>query len=357
MMRSLFAAAVAVVYLGSAACSSDEDDLFHAGGGADSGGQGGAGDAEAGIGGAEAGAGGAPSSDDSLEDVEAVRAWANLASALAVYVTVYQPIAVADGEETFADPMCPTLSDDGTTLEIAGGCTDADGKEWIGAASIVRSGDGNRDLTLDGFGTLGDQRTGEAQIRRIDDMTHEFDVDLVHETGTLTTYDYSGEVAGGYDSPTVWSGSGTVSREGDEVPRGRIEATTTNEVVDSAACSGQPASGNTTLRDRHGNTVIITYDGSIECDEEQAASYTLNDEAQGEITGIACAMSARHRRGGSFGVLGIVLGLASLGVLRKGRRQRVPRDPQKRLHSLSTWLAPRNRANPPFPRPNAASKS
>jgi hypothetical protein len=350
MTRSLFAAAVAVVYLGSAACSSDDDDLFRAGGGADSGGEGGAGNAEA-------GAGGASPSDDSLEDVEAVRAWANLASALAVYVMVYQPIAVADGEETFADPMCPTLSDDGTTLEITGGCTDADGNEWIGSATIARSGAGNRELTLDGFGTPGDQRSGEAQIRRIDEMTHEFDVGLVHETDTVTTYDYSGEVVGDYGVPTVWSGSGTVSREGDEVPSGRIEATTTNEVVDSTACSGQPASGNTTLRDRHGNTAIITYDGSIECDEEQAASYTLNGEPQGEITGIACAMSPRHRGDRPVGVLGVVLALVSLAALRKRRRPRVPRDPDKRLHSLSTWLAPRNRANPPFPRPNAASRS
>jgi hypothetical protein len=312
MMRGVFAAAIVVAYLGSTACSSDEQDFGSAGSGGDSGAPGGAG-------GAEGGEGGVPSPDDSLEDVEVVRSWANLASALAVYVTVYQPLAVADGEGTFADATCPTLSDDGTTLEITGGCTEAGGKEWIGAATVVRSGEGNRDLTLDGFGTPGDFRTGEAQVRRIDDMTHEFDVDLVHETDAVATYDYSGEVTGGYDTRTVWSGSGTVTREGGEVPTGRIEATTTNEVIDDAACSGQPASGNTTLRDRHGNTAVITYDGDIECDDEQAASYTLNGEPEGEITGIACAVSPGRRGERPAAVLGILLVLASLAGWRKRR--------------------------------------
>lgn len=313
MMRRLLAAAISVAYLASVACSSDETDFAGAGSGGDSGSPGGAG-------GAEGGEAGTSSSDDSLEDVDTVRGWANLASALAAYLTVYQPIAVADGEATFADATCPTLSDDGTTLEITGGCTDASGKEWLGAATIVRSGDGDRDLTLDGFGTSLDLRTGEARIRRIDEMTHEFEVDLVHETDGVTTYDYSGEVEGGYDTRTVWNGSGTVTREG-AVPRGRIEATTTNEVVDDAACSGQPASGNTTLRDRHGNTAVITYDGSVECDDEQAASYTLNGEPEREITGIACAASPGRRGDRTASVLGIVLVVAafSRGVRRRSR--------------------------------------
>jgi len=271
------------------------------------------------TGGAEGGEAGTASSDDSLADVDTVRGWANLASALAVYVAVYQPIAVADGEATYADATCPTLSDDGTTLEITGGCTDASGQEWVGAATVVRSGDGDRDLTLDGFGTSLDLRTGEAQIRRIDEMTHEFDVELVHETDAVATYEYSGEVSGGYDTRTVWNGSGTVTREGGQVPTGRIEATTTNEVVDNAVCSGQPDSGNTTLRDRHGNTAVITYDGSVECDDDQNASYTLNGEPEREITGIACATSPRRRGDRPASVLGIVLVLVALAWGRRGR--------------------------------------
>lgn len=315
MMRRLFAAAIVTTsFIGSTACGSDENDF----GRAPEGGSGG----QAGANGAEGGDGGTSSDDDSLQDENVVRAWANLASALGVYLMVHQPIAVADGEETFLDATCPALADDGVTFEITGGCTDSSGKEWIGAATVVRSGDGDRDLTLDGFGTPGDARTGEAQIRYIDEMTHEFDVDLVQEmdADAVATYDYSGEVAGGYDMRTVWSGSGTVTREGGDVPRGRIEATTTNEVVDSAICSSQPASGNTTLRDGHGNTAIVTYDGSVECDDEQAASYTLNGESRGEISGITCAASPGRLGAAPTGMLGIALAGALFAVRRKRRR-------------------------------------
>jgi hypothetical protein len=317
MMRGLVAVGIAVACLCFMGCSSDETDFSGAGSGGGSG-------APGGTGGSEGGEGGSASSDDSLEDVGTVRGWANLASALAVYVAVYQPIAVADGEATFADATCPTLLDDGTTLEITGGCTDASGQEWVGVATIVRSGDGDRDLTLDGFGTPLDLRTGEAQVRRIDEMTHAFDVDLVHETDAVATYDYSGEVSGGYDMRTVWSGSGTVTREGGQVPTGRIEATTTNEVVDDAACSGQPASGNTTLRDRHGNTAVVTYDGSVDCDDEQTASYTLNGEPEREITGIACSASPGRRGNRPAGVLGVVLALAALAGSRRRTSRRAP---------------------------------
>lgn len=310
MMRGLVVVGIAVAHLGLIGCSSNETDFGGAGSGGGSG-------APGGTGGAEGGEAGTASSDDSLADVDTVRGWANLASALAVYVAVYQPIAVADGEATYADPTCPMLSDDGTTLEITGGCTDASGQDWVGAATIVRSGDGDRDLTLDGFGTPLDLRTGEVQIRRIDEMTHEFDVELVHETDAVATYDYSGEVSGGYDTRTVWSGSGTVTREGGQVPTGRIEATTTNEVVDDADCTGQPASGNTTLRDRHGNTAVITYDGSVDCDDEQSASYTLNGESEHEITGIACAASPGRRGDSPASVLGIVLAVAALTRFRR----------------------------------------
>ena len=79
-----------------------------------------------------------------MDDEDNVRTWANLGSAVGVYVHAHGPIAFADGEGPFTDPACPVTSDDGTTVTIEGGCTDSEGRAWEGTATIVRSPEGNR---------------------------------------------------------------------------------------------------------------------------------------------------------------------------------------------------------------------
>jgi hypothetical protein len=158
---------------------------------------------------------------------------------------------------------------------------------------VRRHGNGVRDLSLEDFGvgsgSVFDTRNGEASVYVIDAGSQGFSLNLVHASGTRLTIDYEGRIDGDYDARTAFSGSGTVTREG-EAPTGTVEVTTTDEVLDNDVC-GQPASGNTAITDDAGNTVVVTYDGSVDCDGDQAASYTLNGVAQGKLTGIACSTS------------------------------------------------------------------
>jgi hypothetical protein len=259
--------------------------------------------------------------DSSLANPDNIRTWANTASAIAIYANAYQPIAVADGAKSFDDPACPATDDDGTTLAIEGGCTDATGATWVGKASVKRHANGDRDLTLEDFGTKNgdatDTRDGEASVRRIDDGSQDFSLKLTHESGVRVTIDYEGHVDGDYDARTVWSGAGTVLREGLLPPAGSVDVSTSAEVVDNDVC-GQPASGNTTLADDAGNTVVVTYDGDVDCDKDQAATYTLNGVPKGEITGIAC--SVRPGSEGSGGAASLcALALTAAGLTRRRR--------------------------------------
>lgn len=256
--------------------------------------------------------------DSTLANPDNIRIWANTASAIALYANAYQPIAVADGKKSFDDPACPATDDDGTTLGIDGDCTDTLGTSWVGRASVKRHANGDRDLTLEDFGTKSadgsDTRNGDASVRRIDDASQDFSLNMVHESGVRVTIDYEGHVDGDYDARTVWSGSGTVVREGLLPPAGSIEVTTSAQVVDNDVC-GQPASGNTTLTDEAGNTVVVTYDGTIDCDKDQAATYTLNGVSKGKITDITC-MASPGRTGPRAAFL-VALALAALGLARR----------------------------------------
>jgi MYXO-CTERM domain-containing protein len=298
----------------ASACRSEDEPFTDSSNGA-TGGNGGS----SGTGGTSGTAGEGGAGADPLDDPETIRDWANVASAVAVYASVYEPFAVADGEITFPDPNCPAVTDDGTIVEMVGGCTEeSSGKDWVGSATVERSSNGDSRLTLDGFGTPTNTRTGEANRQRVDDTNHDFDVDLVIDsTMAVMTFDYSGHVTGDYDTRTVWSGSGTVTRSGVEAPTGRVEASTTDEVVDDAVCSGQPVSGNTTLQDDAGNTVVITYDGSTDCDEDQAASFSLNGEPQGEITGVVCSYSPGVRKDRSFPLFAVLVVAGAFGVRRR----------------------------------------
>jgi hypothetical protein len=253
----------------------------------------------------------------SLTDPDNVRAWANAASAYAVYGNVYQVFAVADGEQDFPDPACPAIDDDGTTLVATGGCTASDGAEWVGTAEVVRSADGDRALTLNDYGTSGSTRDGEAHLRVVDETNTDFSVNLTHDGGVVTTFDYDGRVEGGYGTHTVWNGSGTVTRDGLATPNGTIDVTTTDEVVDGDVCSGQPVSGNTMIHNEADETAIVTYDGAVDCDEEEAASYSLDGNPQGKLTGIVCSMG---RPSGSGGVPAW-LGVGFIFVLARARRR------------------------------------
>jgi hypothetical protein len=261
----------------------------------------------------------------SLAIPEQARIWANSASALAVYLHVYQPFAAADGHEPFSDSTCPEPSDDGTTLTLTGDCTDADGTEWVGSATVVRSQSGDRSLTLDDFGTVSDGapdiRRGSAELRRNADDDHDFTLDISHQAGVSVIVSYSGNVVGDYGTRSVWNGSGSVTREGLAAPAGTIEATTADEVIDDEVCSGQPASGTTVLVDERGETAVITYDGSSDCDEDATASYSFDGQPGAPLSGVVCAYAPPSGSGASAWQFAGVLGLAFLAAGRRAAAQ------------------------------------
>ena len=265
-----------------------------------------------------------------LSDPTHVRTWANAASAVGVYAHAYQPIAVADGAETFADPACPTTSDDGTTLTIAGDCTRDDGRMLLGTATVERGASGDRTLTLDGWGDVEDgverRLTGTVEVRELSETSHTFTASYVHEGGVTTRVEYEGSVEGTYGTPTVWSGMGTVERSGIAAPTGVVEASTVDQRLDEA-CPGQAMSGTTTLR-ADGHDVVITYDGAIDCDADAAAQWSLDGVDQGAITGIACSVG--HGRSAPLLVLAALAAAGALLFRRRGTsRVRAPRAPRR----------------------------
>jgi hypothetical protein len=234
--------------------------------------------------------------ENDLANVEHVRTWANNASALAVWAHFNKPLAVAEGVETYADPACPVVTDDGTTLSIAGnGCTTATGLTHLGSATVVRNAAGGRTITLSGIGEQsGDETaaraTGSVVIVAVSATTHTFDADFVNEGGITTTFDYAGRVDGTYTSAeTLWNGSGTVSRDGLVAPNGTVEAATVDQRRNTSVCGGQSLTGSTSLM-AGGQTAVITYDGATDCDEDEDAEWSLDGAPQGSISGIACAV-------------------------------------------------------------------
>jgi hypothetical protein len=243
-----------------------------------------------------------------FDDVEHVKVWATSASAVAVYSHAYEVMGVADGALAFMDPACPETTDDGMTLTVSGGCTDANERAWEGQATVVRDGD-ERTLTFDGF----EDKNGTVVVRRLEEHTA-FDAELV--IGGVTKIRYSGTVAGDYTGPTLWNGSGRVARSGFVEPTGSVEATTVDELVDDDVCSGQPVSGSTTLAAR-GDTAVVTYDGVTDCDAEQNARVVVNGKDRGLVSGIACAVAAvGAERSGFAAALATLLGVVAAGLRR-----------------------------------------
>jgi hypothetical protein len=251
-----------------------------------------------------------------------VATWANTGSALGVYTHLHTPVGFTLGEASFVDPTCPMTDDDGTTVTITGGCTDSDGQRYEGEITITRV-DGPRDLELS-FSNYGHGEdeighiSGTASVSPLDGSAYSYGVDLVNEGfGVTVDIDYSGTIVGDFGQPTLFSGSGTVIRKG-FAPTGTAEVSTVDQLVDDAVCSGQSVSGETTI-EIDGQVIVVTYDGETDCDEEQAARWSLDGKDQGLVEGITCAVTSGGSR--PTAVL-CVLMLLGLGAARSRRHPR-----------------------------------
>jgi len=262
--------------------------------------------------------------DDQLDEPENVRIWATTASALAVYANAHDTLSIADGEGAFVDPECPVTEDDGDTFTIRGGCTDSAGVTWVGGATVERTAD-DVELTLDSFGSHGEgreliKRRGTVVRRKIGDGEYSFTIHLAVEGGMQTTIHYSGKIVGAYDARTVFSGNGSVSRNGMVAPTGTIDAVTEAEVVDDAVCSGQPVSGRTTIMTEDQNAVVL-YDGETDCDDQHAVNYRVDGLDRGRLSGISCSVTtpgASSKGDVAVLALGFLVGVRALR--RRGAR-------------------------------------
>ena len=253
---------------------------------------------------------------DPFAKSENIQVWATNASAVAVYSHAYEPIGVADGELSYQDPACPETSDDGATFTIRGGCTDAADREWVGRATILRSGD-DRLLTFYGF----EGNYGAVLLTLLGPSLREFDANFRHRGGTAV--DYVGTVEGDYGGRTVWNGEGRVERTGFFAPTGSVDATTVDEVIDNDVCAGQPVSGTTTLRSGE-HTAVIVYDGATDCDPDEKAEVIVNDEDRGLVAGISCTIGDAGTKGASS-VPAFLVAAAGLAARLRRRRARTVR--------------------------------
>ena len=129
-------------------------------------------------------------------------------SALGVYTYGHDPISIADGMSVPADPSCPTIADDGTTMTITGGgCLDPEGVEWNGSVTVVRGSTGGKNVTLTGFDKAEDPDlsapvTGSFALSPRGGNLYGFVVDVMVDGGIDNHTVYDGTVAGGYVGPT-----------------------------------------------------------------------------------------------------------------------------------------------------------
>ena len=253
-----------------------------------------------------------------LHNPEHVSTWANSASALGVYTLAYEPIALADEEYRFDDPLCPVTSDSGTRVEIIGNCMNFRGRRYEGTATVIRRGDGARFLTLSQYGSAdgGDVAvaTGSVGVYVAGADEQTFEADVTQEGGVTWSVHYAGRVRGTYVGPTVWNGRGTVSRDGLLGPTGTARAETVDMVRDPAVCDDQAASGATTI-EIEGQTLRIEYDGATDCDADHAARHFVNGEDRGLVTGVTCAAGPGGRTGLPFLAI-----LSALGLYIRRRR-------------------------------------
>ena len=262
---------------------------------------------------------GCGSSAEPIHEMDGARAWANRSSAVGVWSRVHDIVGAGNRRDPFRDPECPAITEEGDTVTVTTDCAANDGEIWTGSATIVHDrASGDQDVTIESFGHSSDPGliavlSGTVTIRAQPDGTSAFEVDLVNDAPFegVTTIDYAGTVEGDWSTPTTWNGTGTIDLEGETVT-----ATTVDEVWDGTVCGGAPASGQTTIEAAE-HTIVITYDGAVDCDEDKNAQWSLDGTDMGAIDGITCTVSP----GAPPSLALLALGLAALGWLVRRRRR------------------------------------
>ena len=263
--------------------------------------------------------------DADLTDAEVVTSLVQNASAPNMYtLSVLFGAALEQG-----DGVCPMRSETDGVITYTGDCTDGDGDVWVGSAKVTRTGENSGRIEYFGLGRTGPQDcgeggsatatqlfTGSVVIEESGAFTAEMEgegTDVDDETCAVSDFEFRLEYEGLQNevsqSVTAWSGSGRFA----DSRRGKVSATTTDEIVDDQGCDHEAESGTTTM-EAGGHTAVITYDGAVDCDPESTVTWTLDGNAMGELVGVQCGPAV---------VAGAIpVGLAGLVVLGLRRRRR-----------------------------------
>jgi hypothetical protein len=239
--------------------------------------------------------------DASFSTEEELVDWAVAASAPNVYFAALLPLLAFEATEGLT---CPTIVEEEDRITYEGGCTDEDGVTWEGRI-VVENEDGVDTISYEDMTATQESDCEDATepsvvefsgvVTRSGAATQSFTVDLVLSGSGLDddtcepmsealAWQYEGTLTEDSADVQSWSGTGRVGAS----DQGTLTATTTDEVLDSDTCDSEALSGTTTLESA-GNTAVITYDGSTDCDEDSTVTWTYNGEDRGEVAGVACA--------------------------------------------------------------------
>lgn len=248
---------------------------------------------------------------------------------------------LADQSVTAIEPQCPSIVEEDVKVSIIGGCIDEDDVHWKGRATLIdidraikaSSSQTQQDPDANGqpffatveysnFGSLeqrtcdvermdsGSLLTGRVELDQLASDNTRFSIELIVKqmgfdiecqpahtqaivyAGSMINHNPGGSPAKlgvPFTMSGTWNGSGRIGWS----HLGRVEVSTTDERLHHS-CASEPLSGETTLRS--GNDVaVISYDGASTCDDPGAASWSLNDEYQGEITGVSCSAAPSRK--------------------------------------------------------------
>jgi MYXO-CTERM domain-containing protein len=282
----------------------------------------------------------------------------SMASAPNVFLQSYLPVFTADLSIQLGD-SCPTVVEDGAVTTYDGGCTDEDGQQWFGSATVNQSEDGSS-LRYDAFGYMGTTSCGGQSFNTSSEWNGEmelegalapggseagFETDLRMDlegpddacvaTTRSIAYVYSGTMSPGPDGDgdsepdaQIFDGSGEMGIDitvGDATLEGKVSADTVDEVVVTTLtsdtsftlCQSEALSGTTTI-EGGGQTTELLYDGDTDCDAGGTVMWTLDGASQGELAGVGCSVTRAAPGGRAFGAA--LLALALLAGRRARRR-------------------------------------
>jgi hypothetical protein len=260
--------------------------------------------------------------DAPLKDSVDAKKWSQISAPNAYGLGLFPSLLVGlTGPDGGSDPSCPAQMKTDTTLHVSGGCTDNQGRQWLGTMDQMTDtpDGGTGHITYAGFGYS--EMTGCSgqmlETKVVYDGTlsvtgsqdnQQFSVDVTStssgpdtscamKSGTSAT-SYQGTIT----TNSTWNGSGSTGNSVD----GKVHGVTKDEVLDGP-CSSEAQSGTTTVTSG-ADTVVITYDGATKCDATSTVKWSLNGADMGELTGVRC----------SSGV-GLLAAAAGLWLLRRRR--------------------------------------